>query len=122
MNLEEINPTEVARKTFEIVENFVKQSPNFKGCNFIFATIRTISDKIFEISLQAYSNLKIKFPKFVKAYDLVGNEETDKKLSDFAEKLQNISDLVLHAGESKDLAAENVSAEHRKIWAEVCAL
>ncbi|KAG8227183.1 hypothetical protein J437_LFUL003389 [Ladona fulva] len=87
----------------EATDEFKNQNPTFFGARYIYAPLRLVNNATFEEYLTKAQEFHKQFPDFLGGFDLVGQEDKGRPLSDFAEGILNLpSDLKLffHAGET----------------------
>lgn len=97
------SPEEVVQIYYDLSEKFKKEHPDFVGVKFIYAPIRAADDATFDGYLLEAENLHKKFPTFVAGFDLVGQEDLGRPLTDFNERLLKLSSSIqffFHAGET----------------------
>ncbi|XP_065089577.1 adenosine deaminase 2-like [Ochlerotatus camptorhynchus] len=97
------SPEEVVQIYYDLSEKFKKEHPDFVGVKFIYAPIRMADDATFDGYLREAENLHKKFPTFVAGFDLVGQEDLGRPLTDFNERLLKLSSSIqffFHAGET----------------------
>ncbi|XP_055629266.1 adenosine deaminase AGSA-like [Toxorhynchites rutilus septentrionalis] len=94
---------EIVQIYYDISENFKKTHPDFIGVKFIYAPHRIVNDEVFDGYLEIAENLHKKFPTFVAGFDLVGQEDLGRPLSDYSERLLKMTPSIqffFHAGET----------------------
>ncbi|KXJ73474.1 adenosine deaminase 2 [Aedes albopictus] len=97
------SPEEIVQIYYDLSEKFKQQHPDFVGVKFIYAPIRAADDATVDGYLREAENLHKKFPTFVAGFDLVGQEDLGRPLTDFNERLLKMSPTIqffLHAGET----------------------
>uniref|UniRef100_A0A8D8NX24 Adenosine deaminase n=2 Tax=Culex pipiens TaxID=7175 RepID=A0A8D8NX24_CULPI len=96
-------PEEVVQIYYDIVQTFKQTHPTFIGVKFIYAPIKFADDALFDTFLDTAESLHQKFPTFVAGFDLVGQEDTGRPMTDFNERLLRMSPTIqffFHAGET----------------------
>ncbi|KAK4873084.1 hypothetical protein RN001_015113 [Aquatica leii] len=96
-------PTEVAKILKTITEQFKRDYPDFIDCRFIFAPNRNVSEETVAEYVKLVNALEVQCPDFLVGFDLVGQEDKGKPLSQFIAQFQNVSstiNFIFHAGET----------------------
>ncbi|XP_055612714.1 adenosine deaminase 2-like isoform X2 [Uranotaenia lowii] len=94
---------EVVRTMAEIVKSFKEKNPDFIGAKVIFSKHRGMDSTVAQNYLKTYNRLKEEFPETVVGFDIVGQEDINKPLSNFIDELQQYKKSVsyyFHAGET----------------------
>ncbi|KYN36297.1 Adenosine deaminase CECR1 [Trachymyrmex septentrionalis] len=82
---------------------FMKDHPDFIGAKIIYAPNRAVDQKKFDWYLKTLALLKQHLPDFIAGFDLVGQEDKGKPLTEFADKLKSIDPSIpffFHSGET----------------------
>lgn len=98
-----LNSEEVAELLMKIVDEFKMDHPTFLGLKVILTMQRSSDPSTWEVKMEKFINLQQKYPNFVIGFDLVGQEENGKPLSELVDNLINISHngrFFFHAGET----------------------
>lgn len=94
---------DVVELLIKLVEEFKKDHPTFLGMKVILTMSRNSGASSWEVKMQRFIDLQQKYPNFVIGFDLVGQEDNGKPLSEHVDKLKNISQngrFFFHAGET----------------------
>lgn len=99
-----------AKKYFTMRDNlingrdrFIKDHPDFIGVKIIYAPRRAVDGEKVDYYLETLMQLKKLYPNFVAGFDLVGQEDKGKPLTEFANKLNVVDQEIpyfFHAGET----------------------
>ncbi|XP_071557389.1 adenosine deaminase 2-like [Temnothorax nylanderi] len=87
-----------------VSDRFVKDHPDFIGAKIIYAPRRLANQERVENYLKTLTQLRHLYPTFIAGFDLVGQEDKGKSLSEFADKLNTVepgTPFFFHAGETK---------------------
>lgn len=87
----------------DVLKEFKEENPEFIGSKFIYAPLKAVPDTVFEEYMLTMVKLHETYPDFVAGFDLVGQEDTSRKLFSFAELLLNLPENIkyfFHAGET----------------------
>lgn len=82
----------------------MKEHPDFIGAKIIYAPRRAVDNERVDYYLKTMVQLKQLYPDFVAGFDLVGQEDKGKPLTEFANKLNAVDPKIqyfFHAGETK---------------------
>lgn len=88
---------------YEVLQKFKADYPNFIDSKFIYAPVRKVDDKTFDEYFPVLQELMKKYPDFVVGFDLVGQEDMGRPLTDYVERLLQVPNNVsffFHAGET----------------------
>lgn len=88
---------------YDALNEFKEEHPDFIGSKFIYAPIKAVPNDTALEYFNDVRKLHSKFPDFLAGFDLVGQEDTSPKISDFAENLLALPEDIhffLHAGET----------------------
>lgn len=101
----EYGPVQVTGLYKETLLEFMKDYPDFIGARFIYAPLRYVDNTTAQSYLQVAKQLKIAYPDFVAGFDLVGQEDLGKPLTEFVSEIQELRDehgikFFFHAGET----------------------
>lgn len=97
------SPVEIVQMYVDTLDQFKKDYPSFSGSKFIYAPIRLTDDSQFDKYLATMKELHTKFPNFVVGFDLVGQEDLGRPLTDYIKKLLSLPEDIqffFHAGET----------------------
>lgn len=86
-----------------VTQKFIESHPDFIGVKLIVASNRVVSDTRVREDLELAVKIKEETPEMLVGYDLVGQEDLGRPLSDFAPILneyKNNIDYYFHAGET----------------------
>ncbi|KAG5669875.1 hypothetical protein PVAND_000166 [Polypedilum vanderplanki] len=114
-NGNKLNSDDVALVLLNLVDEFKKDHPLFLGLKVILAIPRNSDTQSLELKMQRFVELRKKYPNFVIGFDLVGQEDIGRPLSQYVEKLKEISQngrFFFHAGETNWF---NTDADHNLI-------
>jgi len=85
------------------MDRFMRDHPDFIGVKFIYAPRRSVDHKQVDYYLNMLAQLKERYPDLVAGFDLVGQEDKGKSLTEFANKLNTVHPRIpffFHAGET----------------------
>jgi adenosine deaminase CECR1 len=98
-----LTPVEIVQTYVDTLAQFKTDYPDFIGSKFVYAPVRAVDDQIFNSYLDTMLQLHERFPDFVVGFDLVGQEDKGRPLTEFIERLLNFPDTIkffFHAGET----------------------
>jgi adenosine deaminase CECR1 len=98
-----LTPVEIVQSYVDVLSQFKTDYPDFIGSKFIYAPVRAVDDQIFNTYLDTMLQLHERFPDFVAGFDLVGQEDKGRPLTDFIERLLAFPETIkffFHAGET----------------------
>ncbi|XP_058798446.1 adenosine deaminase 2-like [Phymastichus coffea] len=96
-------PLDIIRIYKEVSDRFIQSHPDFLGIKIIFAPKRRSTPKKFSAAIEIFKKVKAAYPDLVVGFDLVGQEDKGHPLLEFANELQelsNITSFYFHAGET----------------------
>ncbi|XP_017843620.2 adenosine deaminase 2 isoform X1 [Drosophila busckii] len=96
-------PLDTVRIYVETLAKFKAANPDFIGSRMIYAPLRNVKPEGIEDYIKILLQVKQAYPEFVAGFDLVGQEELGRPLSDFIDQLLQIPqdiDFYFHAGET----------------------
>ncbi|XP_026845361.1 adenosine deaminase 2-A [Drosophila persimilis] len=96
-------PLDTVRIYVETLEKFKKDNPDFIGSRMIYAPIRNTNPEGVLSYIETLKEIKAQYPDFIAGFDLVGQEELGRPLSEFIDQLLEIPediDFYFHAGET----------------------
>lgn len=85
------------------IERFIAKYPDFVGAKLIFAPSRKNNDTTIEAHLELAKEIKRHIPEYFAGFDLVGQEDKGRPLSDFVSQFLAASEEMsyfFHAGET----------------------
>ncbi|KAG5343220.1 ADA2 deaminase, partial [Acromyrmex heyeri] len=94
---------EKAQLQKDVVDRFMKDYPDFIGAKIIYAPNRAVDQKKFDYYLDTLAQLKQHLPEFIAGFDLVGQEDKGKPLTEFSDKLKSVDPSIpffFHSGET----------------------
>ncbi|CAH0546065.1 unnamed protein product [Brassicogethes aeneus] len=97
------SPEEVVGLYVETLEHFKHDYPSFYGAKLIYAPSRHVDNSTVDNYLKILKNIQKLYPDFIAGFDLVGQEDLGKPLSEFIPQLLEIKDqtkFFFHAGET----------------------
>lgn len=100
----------------DVLNEFKGANPDFIGSKLIFAPVKDMRDTVFEEYVRTMLKVHEQFPEFVAGFDLVGQEDINRKLISYAELLLQLPDDIrffFHAGETNWFGSIN---ENIVIW------
>ncbi|KAL6263330.1 hypothetical protein P5V15_006127 [Pogonomyrmex californicus] len=96
-------PIEMVQMLKNVTDRFVKDHPDFIGAKIIYAPTRLVNQSRMDYYLKTLAQLRQLYPDFVAGFDLVGQEDKGKPLTEFADKLKFVDPNIrffFHAGET----------------------
>lgn len=87
----------------KVVDQFVKDYPDFMGAKLIYAPLRLVGKDTVDKYIQTAKELKKKLPDFFAGFDLVGQEDLGTPLKEFLPQFLKAGkdlDYFFHAGET----------------------
>ncbi|KAK4873083.1 hypothetical protein RN001_015112 [Aquatica leii] len=97
------NPIEVAGIYKKVADKFKQDYPDFIDVRLIYAPVRNVNNATVEEYVNIVNELEIRYPGFLVGFDLVGQEDIGKPLSEFIQLIQTVSQnisFIFHAGET----------------------
>jgi adenosine deaminase CECR1 len=98
-----LTPVQTVQIYVDTLAQFKADYPDFIGSKFIYAPVRSVDDTTFNSYLDTMLQLHAQFPDFVAGFDLVGQEDRGRPLTDFIERLLAFPETIkffFHAGET----------------------
>ncbi|XP_011880774.1 PREDICTED: adenosine deaminase CECR1-like [Vollenhovia emeryi] len=96
-------PLEMLKIHKDVINRFKKDYPDFVGAKIIYAPQRGVDDEKMDYYLKTLTQIRQLYPDLVAGFDLVGQEDKGKPLTEFADKLNAVDPNVkyfFHAGET----------------------
>lgn len=87
-------PLEITQLYLDVIEDFRTDHPKFIDARFIYAPLRKVEPETIADYIEDVKKLKNAFPDFVVGFDLVGQEDIGRPLSDFVEQLTQVPDDI----------------------------
>ncbi|XP_049879690.1 adenosine deaminase 2-like [Pectinophora gossypiella] len=110
LNGTEHDPSHLVQLYMDVTERFKEDHPDFIGIKFILTQHRSANIKDIQEAVNVAKNIKSEYPQAFAGFDLVGQEDVGKPLSEFIQALLDVKediDFFFHAGETNWLGMQS---------------
>ncbi|XP_049879499.1 adenosine deaminase 2-like [Pectinophora gossypiella] len=105
----EYDPTFLVRLHMDVTKRFIEDHPDFIGIKFILTKHRSANIKDIQEAVSVARKIKTEYPHMFAGFDLVGQEDVGRPLSEFLPALLDANDMdfFFHAGETNWLGMQS---------------